>query len=77
MRGDSGKPSGVCSSIRSALAVGTTVRSERLPTGGSVIARVVNCISVGQYETLWLLGLALDEPDNVWGIPSPPQDWTL
>ncbi|HXJ88921.1 MAG TPA: hypothetical protein VMS18_19040 [Candidatus Binatia bacterium] len=59
------------------LAVGTTVRLERLPAGGSVIGRVVNCISVGQYEKLWLLGLALDEPGNVWGIPSPPQDWTL
>ncbi|HZC22340.1 MAG TPA: hypothetical protein VE866_03305 [Candidatus Binatia bacterium] len=59
------------------LAAGTTVRLERLPTGGSVIARVVNCVSVGQYEKLWLLGLALDEPGNVWGIPAPPQDWTL
>ena len=53
------------------------MRLERLPAGGSVIGRVVNCISVGQYEKLWLLGLALDEPGNVWGIPSPPQDWTL
>jgi hypothetical protein len=52
------------------------VRLERLPAGGSVTARVVNCISMGQYEKLWLLGLALDEPGNVWGIQSPPDDWT-
>jgi hypothetical protein len=31
---------------------------------------------MGQYEKLWLLGLALDEPGNVWGIQSPPPDWT-
>jgi hypothetical protein len=37
----------------------------------------VNCISLGQYEKLWLLGLALDEPGNVWGIQSPPEDWAL
>ena len=75
MPGDSGKPSGVCSSIRP-LAVATTVHLEGLPAGGSVTARVLNCISMGQYEKLWLLGLALDEPGNVWGIQSPPEDWT-
>jgi hypothetical protein len=25
----------------------------------------------------WLLGLALDEPGNVWGIATPPEDWRL
>lgn len=47
-------------------------RLEGLPRGGTVAARVVNCISLGQYEKLWLLGLALEEPGNVWGIQSPP-----
>jgi hypothetical protein len=37
----------------------------------------VNCILIGDYEKFWLLGLALDEPGNVWGIQSPPEDWTL
>ncbi|HEX3742204.1 MAG TPA: hypothetical protein VHV29_21075 [Terriglobales bacterium] len=41
----------------------------------SVIARVVNCISLGEYEKFWLLGLVLDEPGNVWGIDNPPEDW--
>jgi len=38
-----------------------------------VTARVVNCIPI---EKFWLLGLALDEPGNIWGIHSPPEDWT-
>ena len=69
-------PEGCAVRFGQPLAVGTTVRLERLPAGGSASARVVNCISTGQYEKLWLLGLALDEPGNVWGIQSPPEDWT-
>jgi hypothetical protein len=57
------------------LTVGAVVRLEGLPASTNVTARVVNCISMGQYEKLWLLGLALDDPGNVWGIRSPPEDW--
>lgn len=57
------------------LEVGSIVRLDGLPARTSVTARVVNCISLGQYEKLWLLGLALDEPGNVWGIKAPPEDW--
>lgn len=67
-------PQGCAIRFGQPLTVGTTVRLERLPRGGS--ARVVNCISMGRYEKLWLLGLALEEPGNVWGIQSPPEDWT-
>jgi hypothetical protein len=70
-------PQGCAVRFGQPLAVGTTVRLERLPAGGSVTARVVNCISMGRYEKLWLLGLALDQPGNVWGIQSPPEDWAL
>ena len=42
-----------------------------------VTARVVNCISVTGAGGLWLIGLALDKPGNVWGIASPPEDWHL
>ena len=52
--------------------IGTAVRLEGLPTRTNVTARVVNCIAI---EKFWLLGLALDEPGNVWGIQSPPEDW--
>lgn len=58
------------------LEIGVTVRLQGLPVSTDVTARVVNCISLGQHEKLWLLGLALDEPGNVWGIQSPPADWT-
>lgn len=57
------------------LIVGSILRLGGLPASASVTARVVNCISMGQYEKLWLLALALDEPGNVWGIQSPPKDW--
>jgi hypothetical protein len=50
---------------------------EGLPASTDITASVVNCISMGEYERLWLLGLALDQPGNVWGIQSPPEDWAL
>jgi hypothetical protein len=59
------------------LEIGTRVRLEGLPTTRSATAQVVNCISLGEYEKFWLLGLALDEPGNVWGIEKPPDDWRL
>jgi hypothetical protein len=63
--------------VRSPLLVppGTVVQLEGLPTGTEVAARVINCISLGEFEHLWLLGLALNESGNVWGIESTPEDW--
>ena len=54
---------------------GTVVHLTGLPAKTQVAARVVNCISLGEYEKLWLLGLALDEAGNVWGIDPVPDDW--
>jgi hypothetical protein len=54
---------------------GTAVHLKGLPTGTDVAARVVNCISLGEFEHLWLLGLVLNESGNVWGIESAPEDW--
>lgn len=68
-------PQGCAARFHRPLAVGSGVRLEGLPAGTDASARVVNCISVGDYEKLWLLGLALDNPDNVWGIQTPPEDW--
>jgi len=62
--------------FRRPLEIGAAVQLEGLPAGTKVTARVVNSISIGEYEKFWLLGLALDEPGNVWGIQSPPEDWT-
>jgi hypothetical protein len=49
---------------------------ESLPTKTPVEARVVHCISLGEFEKLWLLGLSLNEAGNVWGINPMPADWT-
>ena len=57
------------------LEIGARVQLEGLPTKRSVSAEVVNCISLGEYEKFWLIGLALHEPGNVWGIEKPPEDW--
>ncbi|MBZ5685526.1 MAG: hypothetical protein LAP86_10875 [Acidobacteriia bacterium] len=70
-------PQGCAARFGRPLEIGATVRLGRLPPSGNVTARVVNCISMGQYQRLWLLGMALDEPGNVWGIQSPPEDWAL
>lgn len=69
-------PQGCAARFGRPVEIEATVRLEGLPANRNVTARVVNCISMGQYEKIWLLGLALDEPGNVWGIQSPPEDWT-
>jgi len=61
--------------FRRPLEIGAGVRLEGLPARTNVTARVVNSISLGEYEKVWLLGLALDEPGNVWDIKTPPEDW--
>jgi len=68
-------PQGCAARFRRPLDIGATVRLDDLPIGTSVTARVVNCISIGEYEKFWLVGLALDEPGNVWGVQTPPEDW--
>jgi hypothetical protein len=68
-------PQGCAARFRRPLEIGAAVQLEGLSAGRSVTARVVNCISPGEYEKFWVLGLALDEPGNVWGIEKPPEDW--
>jgi hypothetical protein len=40
-----------------------------------VTARVANGVPLGAEGKFWLVGLALDEPGNVWGIHPAPADW--
>ena len=55
---------------------GTLVHLEGLPAGLRIEARVVHCISLGEFEKIWLLGLALvDKSGNVWGLEPVPEDW--
>jgi hypothetical protein len=68
-------PQGCAVRFRRPLEIGLAVELEGLPVETSVTARVVNCIAIGEYEKFWLVGLALDEPGNVWGVETPPEDW--
>jgi hypothetical protein len=67
---------GCALTINRALDVGAAVILVGLPVASKVTGRVVNSISLGKREKpFWLLGVAIDEPGNVWGIPNPPEDW--
>jgi hypothetical protein len=57
------------------LEPGVPVRLEDLPTGKNATARVANCVPLGTGAKYWLVGLALDQPENIWGIHPAPADW--
>jgi hypothetical protein len=49
----------------------------QLEVGGNLVTgRAVHAISLGAGGNGWMLGIALDNPGNVWGIEDPPRDWT-
>jgi len=56
------------------LEVGLDVLVE-LPTGAAVTARVANSVPLGKDGKFWLVGIALDEPGNIWGLRPAPEDW--
>lgn len=67
---------GCALTIYRALDVGAAVILEGLPGAPKRTGRVVTSISLGRNEKpFWLLGVAIDEPGNVWGISNPPEDW--
>lgn len=68
-------PQGCAVRVNRPVSVGAVVELGGLPARTRATARVVNCISLGEHEKLWLLGLALTEPGNVWGVSKPPDDW--
>jgi hypothetical protein len=68
-------PQGCAARVCRSVEIGVAVQLEGLAVKTPVAARVVNCISLSSFENLWLLGLALDRPGNVWGIVTPPEDW--
>lgn len=70
-------PQGCTARFHSPIKIGAVVQLEGLPSKNNITAHVVNCISLGEYEKSWLLGLSLIEPGNVWGIQAPPEDWML
>jgi len=68
-------PQGCGVKLSRALDPGTRVLIDGLPGGAQVTARVANCLPLGNDGKWYLLGLALDEPGNVWGVTKPPADW--
>lgn len=60
-----------------ALQVETPIMLSGLPGGGSVTARVANCLPLGNDGKYFLIGAALYTHGNVWGIANPPEDWSV
>ena len=57
------------------LELATAVCIDQLPNQRTAIARVANCVPLGAGRQYWLVGLALDEPENIWEIHPAPADW--
>src|ERR1700722_15649724 len=70
-------PQGCAARFDRPLEIGAAVQLDGLPAETKVIARVVNCFWPGEFAKFWILGLALDDPGNVWGIEPPPEDWHI
>jgi hypothetical protein len=58
-----------------AIQLETPIMFNDLPGGGSVTARVANCLPLGNDG--YLIGAALYTHGNVWGIVNPPEDWNV
>jgi hypothetical protein len=59
------------------LQLETPIMMDGLPGGGSVTARVANCLPLGVDGKYYLIGAALYTHGNVWGIADPPEDWKI
>ncbi len=59
-----------------ALQLETPIMLTGLPGGGSVTARVANCLALGNDGKYFLIGASLYTHGNVWGIADPPEDWS-
>ena len=59
-----------------ALQMETPIMLNDLPGGGSVTARVANCLPLGNDGKYFLIGASLYTHGNVWGIADAPEDWS-
>jgi len=57
------------------LEAGLPVLLDELPGGTSAAARVANCVPLGTEGKYWLVGIALEEPGNIWCIQPAPANW--
>ena len=46
-----------------------------MPGGANAPARVANCVPLGTGGQYWLVGVALEQPGNIWCIQPAPTDW--
>ena len=60
-----------------AVQLETPIMIGDLPGGGMVTGRVANCLPLGNDGKYFLIGAALYNPGNVWGIANPPEDWSV
>jgi len=60
-----------------AVQLETPIMIGDLPGGSTVTARVANCLPLGSDGKYFLIGAALYNPGNVWGIANPPEDWNV
>src|SRR3954471_16115471 len=60
-----------------ALQMETPIMISDLPGGGSVTARVANCLPLGNDGQFFLIGASLYTHGNIWGIANPPADWGI
>jgi len=57
------------------LDPGLPVLLDELPGKAIARATVANCVPLGTGSNYWLVGLALEEPGNIWCIQPAPEDW--
>ena len=55
----------------------TPIMISDLPNSGTAMARVANCLPLGNDGKYFLIGAALYNAGNVWGIADPPEDWNV
>jgi hypothetical protein len=61
--------------LNQSMEPGLSVLLDELPGGTSAPARVANCVPLGTEGKFWLVGLALEQPGNIWCIHPAPADW--
>jgi hypothetical protein len=57
------------------LDPGLPVVLEELPGGTNAAGTVANCVPLGAEGKYWLVGIALDQPGNIWCIHPAPANW--
>jgi hypothetical protein len=57
------------------LEPGISVLLDELPGGNKAQGCVANCVPLGSEGKYWVVGIALEQPANIWCIQPAPADW--